>query len=142
MIISGNSIPVNIKFTFTVYKYILLPNLIYIIYINIIYIYIYIYIYIFINIYTNFVFFVYYNIVSTHAHAGLAVFTFIWSFPAGFTWSLSLVETVYEHDPSYQKRSQRSLVKTFFVIHGKVLTGFKHSFKKQLPKVFYKKICS
>ena len=46
-------------------------------------------------------FFVYYNIVSTHPHAGLTGFTFTWSFPAGFTWLLSLVETVHEHDPSY-----------------------------------------
>ena len=44
-----------------------------------------------------------------------------------------------EHDPSYQQRSQSNLVKAFFVLHGEVLTGFKHSFKKQLSKVFYKK---
>ena len=29
----------------------------------------------------------------------------------------------------------------FFVFHGEVLTGFRYSFKKQLPKVFYKKRC-
>ena len=44
-----------------------------------------------------------------------------------------------EHDPSYQQRSQSNLVKVFFVLHGEVLTAFKHNFKKQLPKVFYKK---
>ena len=32
-------------------------------------------------------------------------------------------------------------LKVFFVLHGEVLTGFKHNFKKQ-PKVFYKKSCS
>ena len=44
-----------------------------------------------------------------------------------------------EHDPSYQERSQNNLVKSFFVLYGEVLTGFKHNFKRQLPKVFYKK---
>ena len=39
----------------------------------------------------------------------------------------------------YQKRSQSNLVKTFFVLQDEFLTGYKHSFKKQLPKVFYKK---
>ena len=47
-----------------------------------------------------------------------------------------------EHDPNYYKRSQSNLVKAFFVLHGEVMTGFKHSFKKQPPKVFYKKSCS
>ena len=31
--------------------------------------------------------------------------------------------------------------KAVFVLHGEVLTGFKHSFKKQLPKVFNEKVC-
>ena len=44
-----------------------------------IYIYIYICMYIYIYI--------------THTHAGYTGFTFTQSFPAGFTWSLSLVET-------------------------------------------------
>ena len=30
-------------------------------------------------------------------------------------------------------------VKAFFVLHGEVLTSFKHSFKKQPPKVFMRK---
>ena len=47
-----------------------------------------------------------------------------------------------QHDPSYQLRSQNNLVKAFFVVHGEVVIGFKHSFKKQLPKVFDKKNCS
>ena len=47
-----------------------------------------------------------------------------------------------EYDPCYQQRSQSNLVKAFFDLHGEVLTGFKHSFKKQPPKVFYKKSCS
>ena len=34
------------------------------------------------------------------------------------------------------KEEQLMLLKTFFVLHGEVLTGFKHSFKKQLPKLF------
>ena len=45
-----------------------------------------------------------------------------------------------EHDPSYQYRSQSNLVKAFFVLHVEVLTSFEHNFKKQLPKVFYKKV--
>ena len=61
MINSDNSIQINIKFTFTVYEYILLSNLIYI------YIHIYIYIYTYIYIY-KFVFFVDCNIVATHTH--------------------------------------------------------------------------
>ena len=57
---------------------------------NILYIYIYIYIYI----HKRGVF-VYYNVVATHTHTGHTVFTLTWSFPAGFTWSLALVETTY-----------------------------------------------
>ena len=30
-------------------------------------------------------------------------------------------------------------MKAFFILHDEVLTGFKHSVKKQPPKVFYKK---
>ena len=48
---------------------------------------------------------------------------------------------ICEHDPRYQKRSQSNLVKAFLVRHGEVLTCFKDSFKKQLPKVFYKRSC-
>ena len=33
----------------------------------------------------------------------------------------------------------KALLKAIFVLHGEILTGFKHEFKKQLPKVFYKK---
>ena len=47
-----------------------------------------------------------------------------------------------EHDPSYHQISQSNFVKAFFVLHGEVLTGLKHSFKKQLPKVSDKKNCS
>ena len=61
-----DSIQINIKFTFTIYEYILLSN-----YIYIIYIYIYIYIYNIYNIYIyTLCFFVYSNIVATHAHTG------------------------------------------------------------------------
>ena len=59
-----DSIQINIKFTFTIYEYILLSNFIYIIYI-------YIYIYNIYNIYIyTLCFFVYSNIVATHAHTG------------------------------------------------------------------------
>ena len=59
-----DSIQINIKFTFTIYEYILLSNYIYIIYI-------YIYIYNIYNIYIyTLCFFVYSNIVATHAHTG------------------------------------------------------------------------
>ena len=34
------------------------------------------------------------------------------------------------------KEEQLMLLKAFFVLHGEVLTGFKCSFKKQLPKLF------
>ena len=34
------------------------------------------------------------------------------------------------------------MVKTFFVLHGKVMTGFKHVLKNQLVKMSYKKSCS
>ena len=58
-------------------EYILLSSL---------YIYIYIYIYIYsIYIYMNLVFFAYCNIVATYTYDGHTGFTFIWSFPAGFT---------------------------------------------------------
>ena len=41
------------------------------------------------------VFFVYFNIVTTYTHAGHTGFTFTYSVPDGFVWSLSLVETDY-----------------------------------------------
>ena len=94
----------NIQLYMNIYEYILLSNLIHIyiyiyIYIYVLYIYIYIYIlyiyiyniciyiciYIYIYIYINFVFFVYWIIVATHTYDGYTGFTFIWSFPAGFT---------------------------------------------------------
>ena len=76
-----------------IYEYILLSKLIYIytIYIYTIYIYVYIYM--------NFVFFVYCNIVATYAYDGHTGFTFIWSFPDGFTSGNGLRNC--EHDPSY-----------------------------------------
>ena len=37
------------------------------------------------------------------------------------------------------KKPEQLSSKAVFVLHGGVLTGFIHSFKKQLPKVFYKK---
>ena len=40
-------------------------------------------------------FFVYSNIVGTYTNAGHTGFIFTLSFQAGFTWSLSLVETAY-----------------------------------------------
>ena len=78
------------------YEYILLSNLIYlyILYIYILYIY-----YIYIYIYMNFVFFVCCKIVSPHTYDGHTGFTFIWSFPAGFTSRNGLHGC--EHDPSY-----------------------------------------
>ena len=121
--ISDNSIQIKIKFTFTVYEYITAYE--YILLSNLIYIYIYIYItyiiyirssfdlsctdelpksetaavyklivYVYTYTYT-FVFFVYCNIAATHTHAVHTDFTFTKSFPAGFTWSLTLVETAY-----------------------------------------------
>ena len=82
-------------------------------------------IYIDINVYTiyiymNFVFFVNCNIVATHTYDGHTGFTFTWSFPAGFT---------SRNDP-------HNCAQAFFVVLGEVPTGFKHGFKKQLPKVF------
>ena len=79
-------------------------------------------------------FFVYCNSATVHTYDGHTSFTFTSSFPAGFTSRNDLHNC--EHDPSYYERSQSNLVKVFFVLHGEVLTGFKHSFKKQLPKVF------
>ena len=69
-------------------------------YINI-YIYIHIYIYTssYIYIYMNFTFFAYCNIVATYTYNGHTGFTFIWSFPAGFTSRHGLQNC--EHDPSY-----------------------------------------
>ena len=96
----------------------------------------------YIYIYINFVFFAYYNIVSTHTHAGLTGFTFTWSFVPGFSWLLSLVETVYEHDPSYQERSQRNLAKAFFVIHGEVLAVSNIALKSTNRRSSIKKSCS
>ena len=101
-----------------------------------------VYIYIYIYIYINFVFFVHYNIVSIHTHAGLTGFTFTWSFVPGFSWLLSLVETVYEHDPSYQERSQRNLAKAFFVIHGEVLAVSNIALKSTNLRSSMKKSCS
>ena len=43
-----------------------------------------------------------------------------------------------KHDPSYQERSQSNLVKSFFVLHGELLTGFKHNFKNLTLKLFLK----
>ena len=92
--ISDNSIQINIRFTSTVYEYIivyeyiLLSNFMYILYLLYIFIHIYmcvclgIYIYIYIY---KLCFFVYSNIVATHTHVVCTGFTFIYSFPAGFT---------------------------------------------------------
>ena len=52
---------------------------------------------------------------------------------------LLIVETAYTVVNMIRvinKDARGNLVKAFFVLHGEVLTGFKHSFKKQLPKVF------
>ena len=54
---------------------------------------------IYINVYMNFVFFVYCNIVATYTYDGHTGFTFIWSFPVGFTSRYGLHNC--EHDPSY-----------------------------------------
>ena len=99
MINSDNSIQINIKFTFTVHEYIIVYENIWIY--SIIQFDIYIYIYIYTYIYINFVFFVYCNIgiVATHTYNGHTGFTFIWSFPAGFTSRNGLHNC--EHDPSY-----------------------------------------
>ena len=43
-----------------------------------------------------------------------------------------LVETAYPIVNMIQ-----GIKKVIFVLHGEVLIGFKHSFNKQLPKVFY-----
>ena len=59
--ISDNSIQNNIKFTFTLYEYILLSNFIYIIYLSIYNLYIIYNIYMYICIYVNFKFFIYSN---------------------------------------------------------------------------------
>ena len=128
MINSNNSIQINIKFTFTVHKYIIVYEYIWIysiiqfdiyicvyyvdIYLSIyVYLYIYIsiylyiytsihlYIYIYIYIYMNFVFFVYCNVIATHTYDVHTAFTFIWSFPAGFTSRNGLHNC--EHDRSY-----------------------------------------
>ena len=86
MINSDNSIQINIKFRFTVYEYIIYMNISY-------------YLIWYIYIYELCVFFVYCNIVATHTHDGHTGFTFIWSFPAGFTSRNGLHNC--EHDPSY-----------------------------------------
>ena len=49
---------------------------------------------------------------------------------------LSNLIYTYQHDPCYSQKSQGNLVKALFDLHGEVLTGFKNSFKQQLPKVF------
>ena len=97
--ISDNSVQINIKFTFTVYEYIiayvvyehiLLSNFIYMVF-NIYNKYIYVYTYIYIYIYISYVYiyvcvcvcvcvcvlFVYSNIIATHTQAGHNGFTFI-----------------------------------------------------------------
>ena len=61
-------------------------------YYPIIYIYIYIYIYIHIYICMDFVFCLLQQCL-TNTHDGHTGFTFKSSFPAGYTWSLSLAET-------------------------------------------------
>ena len=79
---------------------------------------------------------VYCNIVATHIHTGhnghIHIILSSWFYLIIVTSRNSLPHC--EHDPSYQERSQSNLVKV-----GKVQAGFKHNFKKQLPKVFYKK---
>ena len=67
MINSDNSIQVNIKFTFTVFEYIIVYKIVYEISV--------------------------FSTLSehTHTHDGHTGFTFKWFFPAGFTWSFSLV---------------------------------------------------
>ena len=79
---------------------------------------------------------VYCNIVATHIHTGhnghIHIILSSWFYLIIVTSRNSLPHC--EHDPSYQERSQSNLVKI-----GKVQAGFKHNFKKQLPKVFYKK---
>ena len=83
---------VNISLYMNIYPIIQFDICIYI------YIYIIIFIYIYIYMYKNFVFclFVYCNIVAAHTHTGHTGFTFTQPIPAGFTWSLLLVETVYQ----------------------------------------------
>ena len=92
-----DSIQINIKFTFTIYEYILLSNFIYIIYILYIYnIYIYIYIY-------TLRFFVYSNIVATHwSHRFLHIHIIFssWFYLIIVTSRNSLPNC--EHDTSYQ----------------------------------------
>ena len=95
MINSDNPVQMNIKFTFPVYEYIIVYE--YILLSKLIYIYTYIHIIFlfYIYIYMDFVRFVYCTTVVTHAHDGHNGFTFTYSFSAGFTWSLLLVETAY-----------------------------------------------
>ena len=91
----------------------------------------YIYIY-----YMNFVYiwtlcFLFIATVTTRTYDGHTGFTFTWSFSAGFTSRNGL------HNVNMiQVINEEALVKAFFVFHGEVLTGLKHSFKRQLPKVF------
>ena len=78
MINSDNLIQIDIKFTFTVFEYIIVYEYIYIyLYLSIylsVYLYIYLYIYTYIS---DFVFFVYCNIVATHTHDCHTGFTFL-----------------------------------------------------------------
>ena len=79
MINSDNSVQINIKFTFTLYEYMIVYG--YMVLSNFLYIYIYVYV----CIYELCIFFVYCNIVATHTHDGHTGFTFTQSFPAAHT---------------------------------------------------------
>ena len=81
--------------------------------------YIYINIYVYIYIYKLCVFFVCCNTVVTHKRTGHTGFTFTSSFLAGFTWSLSLVETVYPIVNMIQvnnKEARATYLKAFLIL--------------------------
>ena len=74
-------------------------------------------------------FFVFCNTIATHAHTGHTGFKFTKSFPAAFTWSLSVVETPLrkcEQDSSYQSRNHSNFIKAFFALLGEVPTDQTH----------------
>ena len=126
--ISDNSIQININFTFIVYEYIIL-SLNYPIW----YIRIYKYIYKNKEIFSNTLWFLFFVTLSQHNHSThVTLVSYSHNLlPAVTTWSLSLVKAAYPTDVNMfqviNRGSNNNLVKTFLVLQGEVLTGFKQT---------------
>ena len=95
--ISNNSIQINIKFTFTMYEYTIVHEVYeYILLSNLINIYIYIcYKYVVNSIYWR-RYVICCSLLFIHLYTLVTMVSHSQSFPAGFTWSLSLAETTYQ----------------------------------------------